>query len=496
MRRTRFFLSIFFACSLLIGLPSASPWFSKRPANRVLAATGTLADGIEGQVVSLTHQDGQAPDQLFFWSLDDTAQPISTKEVTGLVPGEKIGGIDYDPETEKIIGVTNLGNVVAIDPSTGVAVQIARLSSTFAQGQLGVDYDPDAKVLRLMSENGFQAEIDFSRNPPFIILDTTPTYPADDANASKPPKLAGLSSNQIPDDNSRRLYAIDSAQDVLARLEGFRLKTIGGLGVNTGAVVGFSAVPNTPNAIAALQLEGEQTSKLYLVSLLTGAVSEIGLLGDGRPIAGLALLLKQKVDNVICEIDPPEDRNPVGTDHSFKITVKRDGKLVPAFVMVGIFAGPNIGVNGTGKTKDNPDTEEKEIEAGFTYTSNGKTGIDTINVGAITIFGEFVFCTAKKEWFVPDDGPPNPGLTISTVTLNGKKLTVTGCCFAAGDKIFVNDKEQATKIGPNNSTTILIAKKGGKKIKACEAGFTNRVFVRRNEIGKPVQDTAAFATCP
>ncbi|HJQ27059.1 MAG TPA: DUF4394 domain-containing protein [Blastocatellia bacterium] len=472
MQKAAFFLSAIIAASLLIGAPAMSEFHARR-------APAAVATEGEGQVIGITHQSGLEADLLNFWSPDTPQGPVSSKPVTGLEPGEKIGGIAFDPDAAKLIGITNIGKVVFIDPKTGAAMQITHVNSNFVQGKLAVDYDPVTRLLRIMSESGFEVDIDLSRVPPIINIDTLPPYANGDANAGKLPKIIGLAGNQLPGTSDRRLFVIDAAQSVLAVLEGFRLKTIGALGIKITSAGGFAVLPGTPFGLAALQREGEETLRFYFISLLNGRAFEIGPLSVDRPVDGLAILIS--LGPMECHIDPKEAVNPVGAEHSITITVtggQLDNSNVSILVLVD--KGPNADTGASGNTGD-------DNVAVFKYRGTGGTGTDVITVAVTHPNGKTAYCEAMKTWFE---------FGVASVSKSGKDLVVTGCCFQAGDTILINDVAQKTRSDPDNPTTVLIGKKGFKKLEACSANFTNRIYIRREEPGHPITDTNAFNTCP
>lgn len=57
---------------------------------------------------------------------------------------------------------------------------------------------------------------------------------------------------------------------------------------------------------------------------------------------------------------------------------------------------------------------------------------------------------------------------ITNAIVKGKNLLVTGINFSRGATIFIQGKKFKTKNDPNNPETVLVAKKGGKKIKPQE----------------------------
>jgi hypothetical protein len=94
-----------------------------------------------------------------------------------------------------------------------------------------------------------------------------------------------------------------------------------------------------------------------------------------------------------CTIDPPSANNPVGTQHTFTITVKAEGVPQPNVpITVTIMSGPNAG--GTGNFATLPDGTLQAM-----YTSNGTPGTDVIRVTG-TLDAPFS-CTATKTWTPP-----------------------------------------------------------------------------------------------
>jgi hypothetical protein len=501
MKRVRLLLSCITSTLLILALSSAA--LPREVRDEPLVTIAGVPPS--ANLVGLVNQSGLNPDILVYFSFDAAAQVLGFTPVMGLEPDEKLGGIDFDSATAKLIGITNFGNIVTVDQQTGVATTLARISASLAKGKLALDFDPATRVLRITNENGLFIEINLSRVPVIVNVDTPPSYESNDSNAGKTPNIAGLANNQTPlanGGNKPEIFALDSDQDALAVIEGFNMRTLGSLGVNTTSAVGFSAVPGSPFAFASLLLEGETKSRLFQVSLVNGLAVEIGSLPIG-PLSGLAVLLNNNnMDMMIaCRVTPSEDTNPVGTSHTIKVTATKDGVPVEnAFVLVGILVGPNAGTNGRGRTKDKPDNEEKDPEFDFTYQSNGRVGIDLIMVGVV-VDGQITFCKAIKRWVKdPDDGSelPDEGelLLITEVLVSKKAVTVKGCCFQAGDLIFINDEKQKTKSDSARPRTVVTAKKGRKKLRSCQNRSRNRVFVRRARAGQRVQDTEAFDTCP
>ena len=96
--------------------------------------------------------------------------------------------------------------------------------------------------------------------------------------------------NSFAGTTTTTLYAIDSTTDTLNLQGGINgtpspnggtLTSVGALGINAVNTNGFDIQPGANTALAALQVNGETTSKLFSINLSTGAatlVAPIGLL--------------------------------------------------------------------------------------------------------------------------------------------------------------------------------------------------------------------------
>jgi Domain of unknown function (DUF4394) len=65
------------------------------------------------------------------------------------------------------------------------------------------------------------------------------------------------------------------------------LTTIGALGVDTDAPVGFDIAPVSNTAYAALQVD---CSKLYTIDVTTGAASYVGDIGSDDRVVAIAVI--------------------------------------------------------------------------------------------------------------------------------------------------------------------------------------------------------------
>src|SRR3989304_4301089 len=115
-------------------------------------------------------------------------------------------------------------------------------------------------------------------------------------------------------------------------------------------------------------------------------------------------------------LDPAEDTNDVGTDHTVTATVTISGDpLSDALVSFSITDGPNADADGD-CSDDVGCTSDSNGEVSFTYTSNGDAGQDAIEA-CITQLGpvgvvatqQLPCDTATKDWVQPTPTPtPTP----------------------------------------------------------------------------------------
>lgn len=103
-----------------------------------------------------------------------------------------------------------------------------------------------------------------------------------------------------------------------------------------------------------------------------------------------------------------------------------------------------------------PDFAEGPITfyiAGVQANNNGRTSGDQVSTSFLSLLSEPL---------------PPPFIDETRIEIRGKKLFVGGGNFAEGADIYVNDEKQKTSNDEDNPSTLLIAKKAGKKIEPGE----------------------------
>ena len=214
-------------------------------------------------------------------------------KMSGMQAGERLVGIDFRPSNKMLYGVSNQNRIYTINTTTGAATAVGALTTALSGNGYGVDFNPVPDRLRITNE----AAQNLRANPADAtnVTDKPLAFAAADANNGKTANIAASAyTNNFAGAKATTLYNIDSAFDVLVTQnppnDGV-LNTVGKLGVNVTGNAGFDIVSSNDNnsALAALQIEGEKTSKLYAINLSTGAATLVGKIGGKNPLVGLAI---------------------------------------------------------------------------------------------------------------------------------------------------------------------------------------------------------------
>ncbi|NJL10070.1 MAG: DUF4394 domain-containing protein [Calothrix sp. SM1_7_51] len=198
-------------------------------------------------------------------------RPIKVKGIDG-----NLQGIDFRPANGMLYGVTDTDNVYIINPDTGEAKLVSKLSSSFDGGfQSGFDFNPVPDRLRIVGSNdqNFRTNVDTGA----VNVDRPLAYAAGDPNTGKDPNITGIGYiNNRAGATATQLFGIDYDLDVLVLQDppnDGSLKTIGSLGVNFAPVAGFDIVTDDKGTNTAFAVSGDT---LFNIDLSTGAAKKVG----------------------------------------------------------------------------------------------------------------------------------------------------------------------------------------------------------------------------
>lgn len=238
------------------------------------SATALRDIAVQSRVVPL-----YATDETNLILLDNSASPgtvTSTMALTGLATGETLAGIDLRPSTGTLYGVAVNGTaarLVTIDPATGALTTVGNpFTLTTGATNVGVDFDPVADRLRVVSNVGDNLAID----PVTGAVTAGPNLSATG--------ITGLAaSNNFAGATATTLYGINSTTGDLVTINPATgaVTTVGPLGVTLtpAAPSEFDIAAGDGTAFAALDVSG--TTGVYTIGLATGKATLVGNLKVG-----------------------------------------------------------------------------------------------------------------------------------------------------------------------------------------------------------------------
>lgn len=243
-----------------------------------------------------------ASNQLITFNSNTPGTIEDTIAITGLQAAENILGIDFRPATNLLFGLGSTGRLYTLNPSTGVATQVGTGTfGTLTGTAFGFDFNPAADRIRIVSDQQQNLRL----HPDTAVLagtDALLTYDAADVNAGQTPAIvAAAYTNSSPGVTATTIFGIDSTLDVLVRQGSPNgspaspnsgvLTTIGGLGVDTTADVGFDIGDAKQGlGLISLSIAAETVSRLYAIELGGGKVASIGAIGVNERVRDITIV--------------------------------------------------------------------------------------------------------------------------------------------------------------------------------------------------------------
>jgi hypothetical protein len=214
----------------------------------------------------------------------------TTGALKGLAGDTKLVGIDARVQDGQVYGVGDRGGVYRLDVHAAQATKVLQLTVALQGTAFGVDFNPVANALRIVSDSGQNLRQSFARTDagyPATVADTALTTPPA-AGTTTGVTAAAYTNNDTDPATATTLFVVGTKDDVVAVQSPANSGTLaptGKLGVDVSGSVGFDITGTT----GYLAVPGAKSSKLYRVSLLTGAATPIGTL-DAK-VTDLALRL-------------------------------------------------------------------------------------------------------------------------------------------------------------------------------------------------------------
>ena len=212
------------------------------------------------------------------------------RTVTGLAGDTRLVGIDYRVQDGTLYGVGDAGGVYTLDEA-GAATKVKQLSVGLEGTNFGVDFNPAANALRVISDTGQNLRQPFADAAAPTANDkplTNPAAPpATDPIPAKGATSAGYTNNDQDNATATALFVLDTTADrvsIQSPANAGTFAPMGGLGVDAGPAAGFdiygptAGAPGEPMALATLQVGGGYG--LYRINLLTGRAESMGALTE------------------------------------------------------------------------------------------------------------------------------------------------------------------------------------------------------------------------
>lgn len=260
---------------------------TRRAAAAVLS--GVLAAGTAAAVLVPGAEAASGAQRAYGLTADgslvsfDLRRPGNEKDLGEIrgVDGTKLVGIDVRPANGKLYAVSRGGGLFTINVKTARATRVSTLDVPLRGGHFGVDVNPAADALRIVSNTGQNLRHVFAGN--VTTADATLNVP--DTN----PRVRGVvgaayTNNDGDDATGTALYDLNAASDSIALQVPANAGTITGqgpLGRGTSTRAGFDILSvkrdgATVRNTAYATLGGKKGYALFTVELTSGKATRVG----------------------------------------------------------------------------------------------------------------------------------------------------------------------------------------------------------------------------
>ena len=266
----------------------------------------TIPAMVEGQMIF-----GWTANNLLITFDSENPEIIRTsKPITGLPTGQLLVGMDFRPATGELWAmsynrINGESTLFTLDTATAVLTSKSPTPFTLDLGinasALIFDFNPTVDRIRVMGENGRNYRL----NPltgGIAATDGNLKYKSGDANAFSTARIGTAAyTNSFNTTTTTTLYDYDVNLNILASQvppNDGTLNTLGASGITLNPIdptidldifYDFSTMTNI--AYLAANVDSSRNENLYSVNLETGAVTLIGRIGNGIPLANISVQL-------------------------------------------------------------------------------------------------------------------------------------------------------------------------------------------------------------
>jgi hypothetical protein len=230
-------------------------------------------------------------------------------KIAGLQGDQGLVGIDYRVQDGRLYGVGESGGIYTVSLRRGRpwATQVSKLTVPLNGTSFGVDFNPAANRLRVVSDTGqnLRHNIDDPMGAPATgttATDGALTFPGPPPVPASGVTAAAYTNNDLSADTSTTLFDIDTTGDQVvlqSPANAGLLAPTGKLGADAGSSAGFdiystlsrgTTVRNT--GFATVSVSGRQT--FHRVDPLTGDAALLGHFPAGQQVVDIAIPLAQR----------------------------------------------------------------------------------------------------------------------------------------------------------------------------------------------------------
>lgn len=242
------------------------------------ASKGETAVGLAAAGTKLVGFDTERPSQIW-----------TGRALSGMVEDTYLVGIDFRVQDGKLYGVGDKGGIYILDVKRSKAYLEDRPRVALdGSAAYGVDFNPAADALRVITSNGANLRVPFA-TPSATIVDGPLTRPAAAPATGTVPATgvtaAGYTNNDLDASTATTLFVLDTERDQVALQSPANAGTTvatGALGMDASGDVGFDVRSELRKgktvSVAAYAVSG---GVLYDINLLTGAATKEGKIGGG-----------------------------------------------------------------------------------------------------------------------------------------------------------------------------------------------------------------------
>ncbi|MGP3690325.1 DUF4394 domain-containing protein [Streptomyces sp. IBSNAI002] len=246
--------------------------------------------------IGLTSDQG-----LVEFDVNKPSKPRPLGEVSGLVGDTRLVGIDFRVQNEQLYGVGNQGGVYTLNTANAAATKVSQLTEALAGTAFGVDFNPAANRLRVISDTGqnLRHNIDDAAAALTTTVDGPLTNPTTPPSTAVGVTGAAYTNNDLNAATATSLFDLDTTGNRISLQSPANaglLAPTGNLGVDADLGAGFDVYYNpdagTNRGFAAIGTGGAY--RLYSVDVLTGKATDKGAFPEKYQVTDLALPLNQK----------------------------------------------------------------------------------------------------------------------------------------------------------------------------------------------------------